>query len=717
MASAFVRKESLETKDDTAEIDIDLARLSLGSRTNDQENSSTEKKQCRKGFELKVSKENELRNLQLTSFLIKASSKKHETLLRLSQLLFLHLQTLHQIYHQTDDFNIGSRFISSHDEEGNIETLCEMFESPCMSVVFGIELFKGLFKKICQILPAAVPFLEKNNCLAKCCPKIFLKADKTRASQSRDSFAGRSSMPLKNISSNDATHDVFDSIAYADRRDSRNFSSHSHLHANQQKIRDAFLEIVRLTAPDFAPSPFLFPSKSSKYQNSYNIDLVFKSKELLSKLMWENYEWFADLLIFHYEQIRKRQPVGDLDRLEKLEERLTKASGSLKPQTKLSSIESNIVAQIIDSTDSHRLHVHLSRRIWKLMHLSELTMINGKRNNASEEIHKMCHLAKLAAFLDSSGDEFRGDFSEPLLEAYVNGHLCIRLTWILAYLREIPSVIAAASYPVLNSFRQSNLFVGNPRVGLYIYILIDAFLSKLPSEERQNIGIVELPEKPIFQDISEPMNSCIDSDINFDIDLFVQNECPSYAMLFSILRNTKVFDMNSSPTKVLAVGSLEEPKQPTRKIRPITIQPLSKENQPDTVSNVKKKEETQAKLRSWYWWQWPDFKEITDSLLRYAISHASVSTKVVSLKPKTPPSPDDIESEGSENVGSSPSEQTESRKMPSIENKVIELEIRGILESCLPSLMPPILKDNKRALALAVALTLEKAHEFLQNLV
>jgi hypothetical protein len=430
--------------------------------------------------------------------------------------------------------------------------------------------------------------------------------------------------------------------------------------------------------------------------------------------MWENYEWFADLLIFHYEQIRKRQPAGDLDRLEKLEERLTKASGSLKPQTKLSSIESNIVAQIIDLTDSHRLHVHLSRRIWKLLHLSEMAMINGKRNNASEEVHKMCHLAKLAAFLDSSGDEFRGDFSESLLEAYVNGHLCIRLPWILAYLREIPSVIAAASYPLLNSFRRSNLFAANSRIGLYVYILIDSFLSKLPSEERQNIGTVELPEKPIFQDIPEPMNSCIDSDFNFDIDLFVQNECSSYAMLFTILRNTTVFDTNSSPTKVLSVGSLEEPKQPTRKIRPITIKPLSKQNQTDAVNIVTKKEETQAKLRNWYWWQWPDFKEITDSLLHYALSHASVSTKVVSPKPKTLPSPDDIEQEGTENVGTSSSEQA-AHKTASIDNKEIESEIRGILESCLPSLMPPILKDDKRALGLAVALTLEKAHEIIQN--
>lgn len=371
--------------------------------------------------QIKVSPENERRIQALVVSLTKARLKSVRGYLELCEILFTHLRTLHTIFLTDEKIPTpGPAFILSSLKHVDCES---MFEDVSMSIYFGVELLKAMFSKICKLNPSFVGLLEGNKCLRKLCAKLFTKL----------SPGGRSSLPSqqhssKRLSSNFRPAvpeiDAFDTIAYVDKRDSRNFSQQPHLHSNQQKVRDLFLEFIRSHGSDFIGSS---PTGGNDYPAKRKDDWV--RADILGRLHKENYGWFAELLIFQYDQMRKRLPSleegGSRGRLEKLEERLT----TKKPFD----LEQSAIVQFISLADSHKLHCILVTSLRRHIFSAERLIIEGRRSAFIEDSKRIAHLAKLLAILEEADTTM--DLVGLLEEAIIGDFVLLRAPWILSYIQ------------------------------------------------------------------------------------------------------------------------------------------------------------------------------------------------------------------------------------------------------------------------------------------
>lgn len=608
---------------------------------------------------LRVLPENERRLNSLAQWLARMR-KGVRGFLELCELLFAHLKTLHQIY-SVDEAgpSPGSHFLALQAcaVEAPVESVEDVFADTFLPVYLGIELLKVLLGRIVRLMPSLVGYLEANSCAKRLCPKVFHKAaDKTRSSLGARTSLPRASLPAAPEADAGAAgglRDAFDTIAYADKRDSRNFSEQPFLHANQQKVRDLFLEYIRSAGADFVPQ------QQAK-------DLVYKVREIMGKLLAENYAWFADLLIFQFDQIRKRMPAAlSTSRLERLEERLTKSSEAAKPD-----VYSSGIVQFIRMADSHRLHCRLVASLRHRILELERPLIDGRRAGFGDAVKRLCHLARLLAALDSFEDECDEGLVGRLEDALAASFAVVRLPWVLAYAHTCSSarVKLDLRHHLLRYMghleAQADLGRRDFTLALLIHDHVGAWGA--PDAEpwapaRPDTGLAGLS-------LTEPC----DLDPSVDQEQLV-TETAVYTTLLGIVRSYRRGEPTPSPAKPAppaAEGSPPELKF-TRKIRPVTVG--SPQQAPDARPDG---EALQKQLRHWYWWQWPDMKELVDSLVKYAVAEVSRSPRPL----------------------------TSDERLAAL---------RDVIGQSLPPLLPLLLKGERRAVDLAVALTLERAAESL----
>lgn len=625
---------------------------------------------------IKVTAENERRLTALAVYLIK-SKRGYQGYMELCEQLLGLLRVLHQVYHQDENLSPGPLFLAQQQFAfpSSIESIEDLFSDTFLPIFFGIELLKGLFSKICKLTPSLVPAWEVNNCVRRLCPKIFIKA----AEKSRNSLNNRPSLPRSEGRPSDfiegaPMRDVFDAIAYADKRDSRNFSDQPVFYSNQQKVRDLFLEFVRATGSDFLP----LYSQQQK-------DLGFKVREIMKNLAPENYSWFADLLVHQYDQMRKRmdsQPVLPMNqaKLERLEERLTKSSSESRPD-----IQNSGIVQFIKIADSHKLHRKLVLTLEKKIADVERMVIDGRRINFIENAKKLMHLARLYSILNSLEDEHNIQWIAQKIGECIGGSFTVlRLPWIIAYLQTAqPTSFAEPAWTLL--LGHLDAIESSTDLNRKDFIISHLIRTYCPLEKR-SIKTVNSEVATFNNDLQVNMAKLsllepVDNDFSLDLEQLLIPECQAYMHLLGLLKSFKKFEPGPSPTRqppTLKPDTQSDQQRFTRKIRPITVESTSPKEEKLAEKAVEEPAPLQQQLRHWYWWQWPDLKDMIDTLVRYAV--------------------------------------TETVKAPNLGDEHERIEhLKTVISACLPPLLPEILRSQERSINVAVALSLEKAVEVLKT--
>lgn len=633
---------------------------------------------------VRVSAENERRLASLAMILVK-TRRESRGFLELLEILLAHFKVLHQIYNEEKDNRPGAQFLAQQESayEEPIPDIASIYDDLHMPVYFGVELFKAMFMKIYKIFPSFITYLESNNCCKKLCAKTFQKI----VDKSRSSMTGRVSLP-RNPDAHQADageRDAFDAIAYADKRDSRNFSEQPILHANQQKVRDLFLEYVRSLGNDVMPVGQIASPTANR-------DMIFKVREIMKNLAWDNYDWFVDLLVHQYEQMRRRLDVPAIPtnqaRLERLEVRITKAN-DYRPD-----LQSSAVVQFMKLADSHKLHHRLVKALRKRISGMEKSIIEGRRSGFSEEVKRLAHLAKLLAILNSFEDEHDVDnLLSQVDEAMAAGYALLRIPWIIAYGHHSQSTIVSESiWMRMNSL--AVYFESQSEISKRDLILQLHIRSSCPIKEAVCSWQPPLPSSASQVDLSAlQLLEQADTDPLIDAEQLLLPECQVYGNLLCTLKAFRKGDTLPSPTR-LPVASITDTGpvgtselKYTRKIRPIPVVQTQVEERPSTpvqpfpiepTVTEDVNERLQKQLRHWYWWQWPDMKELVDGLVRYVVAETAL--------------------------------------IPSLNSDAERLEhMKQVITVSLPPLLPAILKSHDQSINLAVALTIEKAYNLLQS--
>lgn len=153
---------------------LDMRKLRIGNKNELFEDASKEslnldpaQKPAKAGNPIiRVDPDNEKKIIQSVGYLVKNSGKSFNLHLKLLEILFGLLGTLHQIFPDTDcptSNLLGTSFIAISDFSASVTGLNFLFEDPSLSIFFGMELFKALFRRICKFTPSFLPFLETNN--------------------------------------------------------------------------------------------------------------------------------------------------------------------------------------------------------------------------------------------------------------------------------------------------------------------------------------------------------------------------------------------------------------------------------------------------------------------------------------------------------------------------------------------------------------------------
>jgi len=478
--------------------------------------------------------ENERRIGGLALFLVKSKSG-HQGFLDVCTMFLGLLKTLHQIYAEDKTATPGSYFLAQQSEAmpTPIEDIENLFTDLHLPIYLAIELLKSSFSRIYKLTHSFIAYLECNNCARKLCLKIFQKA----AEKSRNSVNGRSSLPRTISLSTDSNRlnseavekDVFDAIAYADKRDSRNFAEQPVLHANQQKVRDLFLDYIRSSS-----SKSDFNAKESlSYQSR---DLQGKVREVMKGLAGENYGWFGELLVCQWEQMRRRMTDGPGARMERLEERLTSSKSSQDP-SKFDTLQTSGIVQFLRMADSHRLHHRLTSLLNQRIAQIEQAVIDGrKRSGFMEECRKACHLARLLAIMNSFEDEHVVDeMIKGISECFVDGYALLRVPWIIAYIQACQSSkLSEVIWKQLNSLAahlELNLDLSRRDFILILLIRSSSSISDL----NLNWTLPEMKRELSGLCLHEP----VDLDASLDVEQLLVPDCQPYCVLLASLKSFK----------------------------------------------------------------------------------------------------------------------------------------------------------------------------------
>lgn len=228
-----------------------------------------------------------------------------------------------------------------------------------------------------------------------------------------EAFKSESSLAATSHQKNDSL-----AVAYSNLRDSRNFFTDPTAHANQQRIRDLFLNLIRFhLANDYSSSTSAATGTSSNRRG-----FAGKVAEIMGRLVGGgSYAWMAELFLTEYLQVQEM-------RIDRLEERI-KGAGSNTP----SHDATEVFWLFLQQADSFKLTRAVEgKAIQSLTALLEAA--NQRRSTWSDSVRKARFLTRVIAFCRYRLDEESSNEGEEdlLVFGWVRG--AVEGKWMLTAL-------------------------------------------------------------------------------------------------------------------------------------------------------------------------------------------------------------------------------------------------------------------------------------------
>lgn len=471
-------------------------------------------------------------------------------------------------------------------------------------LLLACELAQSASHAILKIAVSHLSALEQNHLFRKMFsePIIELKCELLR----RSTVTGESEESLDLDAVPLAYNDRRDSRNRTDRRDSQGFadgrippsrSDGQLLHANQQKIRDLFLNWVRLFAH----------SSPAGANNSRGLsETCSTSLEILRQLHIGNYRWFAEIVAHEYEQLEHKtyhQSTSSKSKLEKLEERLTRLS-----------VSGNPVVTFLEAVDSHLLATELQDMLVDRLGLLMQPIVDGTNRQeprCSADMIRMVVLGKLLAVVSPKEcsrliNPVVSFVRSSLLDAFAGGHLLAVCPWVTAWRSEAPDrdEIDALLLAVYERMPGKSPAVAALKMMLESAVIPSAKQSERPPPELPNPPAETSNLGPLF---AVPLDQ--------DTELLGLERVLKYCV-----PEFRIWLLELSQINMPLQGGLtaRSPVVSTGTAQPVVSRPLRKLRPTTTTTDVETAESLlQRKLRQWFWWQHPGLRELSDAIIRY----------------------------------------------------------------------------------------------------
>ena len=231
-----------------------------------------------------------------------------------------------------------------------------IFDSPIELFLFSAYWIQGARDRIVQLLPDSMKCFEKNLLLDVVDPSLCqffknnFKKEEYPVNSSGTGLSLQSLLP----------------VAYSSQRDSKNFFRDPTSHANQQKLRDLFINLIR---------HFSTNQLDTSHPN-FHRSFGSRVSELMAKVNSENFTWLAQLYIQEYEQ------AADV-RLDRFEDRMV----SRKSITTTGNASSACTTFSLDQIFFIFLQYADSYRLTRIVEKKVITMISASLEQANN-LHK-----------------------------------------------------------------------------------------------------------------------------------------------------------------------------------------------------------------------------------------------------------------------------------------------------------------------------------------
>lgn len=267
----------------------------------------------------------------------------------------------------TEEFLLRNLPKASYFNESSI------FETPIEMFLFSVCWIQISRDGLIQLLPDSLKCFEKNSFLETIDPSMvqFFKSNFRKEESPLNTFSSGNGSGV-------SLHSLLP-VAYSNQRDSKNFSRDPNAHANQQKVRDLFINLIR---------HFTTNQLDTSHPN-FHRSFTARVSELMTKVNSDNYAWLADLYIQEYEQ------AADV-RLDRLEERMSSRRSSTANTSTTFSLD-QIFFMFLQYADSFRLTKAIEKKTILVISVS-LEQANNPHKRAlwSECIRKLRSIIKVA---------------------------------------------------------------------------------------------------------------------------------------------------------------------------------------------------------------------------------------------------------------------------------------------------------------------------------
>ena len=477
-----------------------------------------------------------------------------------------------------------------------------------LSVLMGVrEQDMRLFVALSRAYSSAIFKLAESSAHVLNANRLFSLIN-TTPSRIVEEMSRKSSIAALESDSGDSA-DGMDAIplAYDEQRDSRGGKRQNNgergsslLHSNQQRIRDLLHSWIR-GHPHIDNSVCNTSNHNYGYNHSYNPKSTRNSNrsldchEIVALVQEKNFPWFAELLIREYEQLERHSKSS---KLERLEERLTKA---------VSYSSDNAVLKFIQRCDSFKLNLTMQQMLFGLVGRILQPIIDGNRRAEpyfSSSILRIYNLGRLFGHLTF---EVAGLYEDPILcfmrdsmaEAHQGAYLLAVLPMIVAWIRTCRNT---ALDEIISSLRDSYHRLKDAN-SMAISILLESIPTK--SANPSAVGSTPMdagaaPDNAFTTPLDRDQSIC-------GLEAILSRCVPDFKVWIMELRNINVpvkeVPFDGSATTASVQNAVATP--PRRKIRPIIAEACTDG------------ELIQKKLRQWFWWQYPSFREYSYALVEY----------------------------------------------------------------------------------------------------
>ena len=245
-----------------------------------------------------------------------------------------------------------------------------IFETPIEILLFSVYWVQCARDRLIQLLPDSLKCFEKNLLLETVDPSLvqFFKDNFRKEESTLNTSGSGSGLSLLSLLP----------VAYSNQRDSKHFLRDPNAHANQQKIRDLFINLIR---------HFSTNQLDTSHPN-FHRSFTSRVAELMTKVNSDNFVWLADLYIQEYEQ------AADV-RLDRLEDRMTSRRSSSSATNTTFSLD-QIFFMFLQYADSFRLTKAIEKKTILMISVS-LEQANNPHKRAlwHECIRKLRSIVKV----------------------------------------------------------------------------------------------------------------------------------------------------------------------------------------------------------------------------------------------------------------------------------------------------------------------------------